>query len=562
MGRFVSRALALAALAFVFTSASPAERPREVVAKNGLVVSVCPHASDAGRAILQKGGNAVDAAIATAFALAVTHPAAGNIGGGGFMLVHPAPSRGPVDVIEYRETAPAAGTKDMFASGVKRYSHLVVGVPGTVRGMEMAYRKHASKKLTWNQLIQPAIDLAGAGFIIDESLATSLKKLLSESADFAELTRVFGKPGGQWQPGDRLTQPDLAKTLRFIAEQGADAFYTGPIADQVVAEMRAGGGLITKSDLAGYQAKQREPIHGTYRGLDVYAPPPPSSGGICLVEMLNILETVDLKSRDRYAPETLHLMAEAMRRGFCDRARYLGDADFVSIPPHLTTKEYAKTLAGGIDPKRATRSTELAPDLKITDGESDSTTHYSVIDRDGMAVSNTYTLEHSFGSKVVVRGAGFLLNNEMMDFNHKPGVTTRQGGIGTPANDIAPGKRMLSSQTPTILAKEGRVRLVTGSPGSRTIINTVFCVVVNVVDFDMDVRAAVDAPRLHQQWLPDEIRLERSPSLLTAESRLKTMGHVIHHGQQGDAHTILVDPKSGEYRGAADTRIRGGAAGY
>jgi gamma-glutamyltranspeptidase/glutathione hydrolase len=326
--------------------------------------------------------------------------------------------------------------------------------------------------------------------------------------------------------------------------------------------MHAGNGLITKADLSSYRAKSRQPIHGTYRGFDVFAPPPPSGGGICLVEILNILENADLRTHDRYAPETLHLMAEAMRRAFCDRARYLGDADFVSIPRHLTSKEYAKTLAGSIDPQRATRSEDLAKDFKLSDGEGEDTTHFSVIDHDGMAVSNTYTLEHSFGSKVVVLGAGFLLNNEMMDFNHKPGVTTRRGGIGTAANEIAPGKRMLSSQTPTILAKDGRVRLVTGSPGSRTIINTVACVVVNVVDYDMDVRAAVDAPRMHQQWLPDELRLERSPVMTTAESRLKTMGYLIKHGQQGDAHTILVDPKTGEYRGAADTRLRGCAAGY
>jgi gamma-glutamyltranspeptidase / glutathione hydrolase len=552
-----------AALVFLAIGAAPAvERARVVVAKHGLVVSVCPHASRAGRAVLEQGGNAVDAAIATAFALAVTHPAAGNIGGGGFMLVHPAPGRGPVDVVEYRETAPAAAMNDMFANGVKRYSHQVVGVPGTVRGLEMAYRRHASKKLTWKQLIEPAIELASAGFVVDEWLANSLNKLVAESAEFTELCRVFGQPSGPWRAGDRLTQPDLAQTLRLIGEQGADAFYSGSIADLIVAEMKSGGGLITKTDLAAYQAKAREPIHGTYRGFDVWTPPPPSSGGICLVETLNILENFELKTRERFAPETLHLMAEAMRRGFCDRARYLGDPDFVSIPRHLTTKEHAATLAAGIDPRRVTPSTDLAKDLKITEGTSDNTTHFSVIDRDGMAVANTYTLEHSYGSKVVVRGGGFLLNNEMMDFNHKPGVTSRNGGIGTPANEIAPGKRMLSSQTPTILAKDGRVRLVTGSPGSRTIINTVCCIVVNVVDYDMDVGAAVDAPRIHHQWFPDELRLERSPLLIPVESKLKALGHTIKRGSQGDAHTILVDPATSEYRGAADTRLRGGVSGY
>lgn len=532
-----------------------------VTAKNGLVVSVCPHASNVGCDVLKQGGNAVDAAIATAFALAVTHPAAGNIGGGGFMLVHPAPGRGDVEVIDYRETAPAAATKEMFAEKVNRYSHAVVGVPGTVRGMELAYQKHGSKKLTWKQLVDPAVGLAKEGFNIDHSLADSLNRLLEDSPDFPELKRVFGKANREWRSGDRLVQADLAKSLSAIAEQGADAFYVGPIADQIVAEMQAGGGLIAKSDLADYRAVARKPIRGTYRGFDVYGPPPPSSGGIALIEMLNILEHFDLKSRGRYDPETLHVITEAMRRAFCDRARYLGDSDFVTIPEHLTEKAYGKSLADGIDRQKATPSESLAKDIPIRNG-GDSTTHFSVIDRDGMAVSNTYTLEHSYGSRVVVRGAGFLLNNEMMDFNHKPGVTSRRGGIGTPANEIAPGKRMLSSMTPTILAQDGKVRLVTGSPGGRTIINTVLCVVVNVVDFDMDVRAAVDAPRIHHQWFPDSLNLEWSPLHSAAEPKLKSIGHHIRHSQQGDAHTILVDPKTGVYRAAADKRIQGGAAGY
>jgi gamma-glutamyltranspeptidase / glutathione hydrolase len=562
MNRTILRTLTLVTIPIGLSSISAAEQSRTVRAKNGLVVSVCPIASEAGCSILKAGGNAVDAAIATAFALAVTHPAAGNIGGGGFMLVHPAPGQGQPDVIEYRETAPAAATKDMFAHGMQRYSHLVVGTPGTVRGMELAYEHYGSKKLRWRQLVEPAAKLAHDGFILDDYLANSLNRLIADSPDFAELRRVFGKSGGEWQAGDKFVQADLGRTLEAIAENGPNAFYSGWIADRIADEMKAGGGIVTKADLANYRAKARAPVHGTYRGFDVFAPPPPSAGGIALVEMLNVLENFDLRSRDRWSADTLHLMAESMRRAFCERARYLGDAEFVTIPPHLTTKEYGKTLAGSIDPRRATRSEDLAKDMRITDGESDSTTHFSVIDKDGMAVANTYTLEHSFGSKVVVRGAGFLLNNEMMDFNHKPGITTRQGGIGTPANEIVPGKRMLSSQTPTILVKDGKVRLVTGSPGSRTIINTVLCIVVNVVDYDMPIGDAVAAPRMHHQWLPDELRLERSSLLVGAESKLKTMNHKIEHSRQGDAHSILVDPKTGEFVGAADSRIRGGAAGY
>jgi gamma-glutamyltranspeptidase/glutathione hydrolase len=325
--------------------------------------------------------------------------------------------------------------------------------------------------------------------------------------------------------------------------------------------MKRGGGLITKSDLVSYHANVRAPIHGTYRGYDVYGPPPPSSGGICLVEMLNILENFDLHKLGRGSAPTLHLMIEAMRRAYCDRARYLGDSDFVKVPPELTTKEYARTLARSINPHRATRSEDLAKDISLA-REGDSTTHFSVIDQEGMAVANTYTLERSYGSRVVVRGAGFLLNNEMMDFNWRPGYTDRQGTIGTPPNQIAPGKRMLSSQTPTIVARNGKVVLVTGSPGSRTIINTVLCILVNVLDFDMDIRAAVDAPRLHHSWFPDVARFEGISSHAAAVDQLRRMGHTVHGTKQGDAHSIWVDPKTGHYFGAEDRRINGKAASY
>jgi gamma-glutamyltranspeptidase/glutathione hydrolase len=535
---------------------------KAVQAKSGMAVSVSAPASQVGVDILQKEGNAVDAGVAVAFALAVTHPAAGNIGGGGFMLVHPPKGRGEPTVFEYREKAPAAATPDMYKKGESIFTHRAVGVPGTVRGLALAHKRFG--KLPWKDVVLPAMQLAEKGFAIDSYLATSLNNIVRLAAsNHPELVRVYGKNGKpDWSPGDQLVQPDLAKTLRLIAEQGPDAFYTGPIADLITAEMKAGSGLITKEDLAKYDARERKPIHGVYRGFDVYAPPPPSSGGICLVEMLNMLETFPLKKQGRWSKETMHQMIEAMRRAYCDRARFLGDPDFTKIPPHLTSKEYAQKLVQSIDPMKATRSEDLATDIPLSP-EGDSTTHFSIIDKDGLAVANTYTLEQSYGSRVVVKGAGFLLNNEMMDFNWRPGVTDKKGTVGTEPNRIAPGKRMLSSQTPTIVARDGKVRLITGSPGSRTIINTVLCVVVNVVDFDMDIQAAVDAPRMHHQWFPDEVKYEGGKKLAEVAAQLKQMGHTMRTvATQGDAHSIWVAPDSGAYFGAADKRIHGKAAGY
>jgi gamma-glutamyltranspeptidase/glutathione hydrolase len=527
--------------------------------KNGVVVSVSAPGSEVGRTILQQGGNAVDAAVASAFALAVTYPPAGNIGGGGFMVIHP-PKGHPV-VIAYRETAPAAATSEMFVKAAPKHGHKVIGVPGTVRGLALAHRRFG--KLPWKEVVLPAVRLADKGFAVDAHLARSLNEVLANSKGFSELHRVFDKPGGgKWQAGDRLVQRDLARTLRLIAEKGPDAFYTGKIAEQIVAEMKRGGGLITRADLAGYKADELQPIHGTYRGYDVYGPPPPSSGGICLIEMLNILETFHLRKEDRFSPRTLHLMIEAMRRAYCDRARFLGDPAFAKIPAHLTSKDYARKLARGIDPEKATPSAALAKDMPLA-GEGDSTTHFSVMDKDGMAVANTYTLEQSFGSRVVVQGAGFLLNDEMLDFNRRPGYTDRKGAIGTAANDIAPGKHMLSSQTPTIVAKEGKVVLVTGSPGGRTIINTVLCVLVNVLEYDMDLRAAVDAPRLDHEWFPDQVNFEGVKLHSAALAQLRRMGHtIIAKDHQGDAHSIRVDSRTGRYVGAADRRLSGSVAGY
>ena len=531
--------------------------------KRGMVVAVSRPAAEVGVAVLKKGGNAVDAAVATALALAVTWPEAGNIGGGGFMLIHPGGAKQPT-VIDYRETAPAAATRAMFARG-RRSPYALVGTPGTVRGLALAHQRFG--RLPWKELVLPAVRLAEEGFAVNDALAGSLNRVVARSAAFAELRRIFGKESGKahWQAGDRLVQKDLARTLRRIAEDGPDAFYKGPVADLIVAEMKRGGGLITREDLAGYRAKERKAIHGTFRGYDVYGPPPPSSGGICLVEMLNILENFDLKKEGRWSPRTLHRMTEAMRRAYCDRARYLGDADFVKVPAFLTSKDYAKKLAAGIEPDRATPSAALARDVPLTEGGSE-TTHFSIIDKDGMAVANTYTLEDSYGSRAVVRGAGFVLNDEMGDFNPRPGVTTRRGLIGTPANVVAPGKRMLSSMTPTIVGRNGKVVLVTGSPGGRTIINTVLCVVLNVLEFDMPLRQAVDAPRLHHQWFPDVIQVEEGLRLQhgAALRTLEKLGHTFAGTarRQGDAHSLRVDLRTRRCEGVADRRRDGWAVGY
>jgi gamma-glutamyltranspeptidase / glutathione hydrolase len=520
----------------------------------GVVVSVSPPADRVGEQVLAKGGNAVDAAVAVGFALAVTWPEAGNIGGGGFMLVRPAGPKGKPVVIDYRETAPAAATRDLFAKGIGSPLR-TVGVPGSVAGMAMAHAKFG--KLPWKDLVAPAVTLAEEGFVIDDALAGSLNRGLTLAKAFPVFQRRFGRPAkGRWVAGDRFVQKDLARTLQQIAEKGADGFYKGETAVLLVAEMKVGRGLVTKMDLEAYRAKEREPVHGTYRGYDIYGPPPPSSGGVCLIMMLNMLETFDLRKSPRYSARTLHLMTEAMRRAYCDRARHLGDQDFVKIPAHLTSKEYAKKLAAGIALDKATPSEAIAKDIPLTDTKTN-TTHYSVIDAAGMAVSTTTTLEDSFGAKVVVRGAGFLLNNEMTDFNPRPGVTTRTGLIGTTPNQIAPGKRMLSSMTPVIVCRDGRVVLVTGSPGGRTIINTVLCVVLNVLEYEMPLREALDAPRMHMQWFPDRVQFEpghfdKYPKAL---EDLEAMGHKPVKVQvQGDAHSIWLDPKTKAYRGEHDGR--------
>jgi gamma-glutamyltranspeptidase/glutathione hydrolase len=557
------RHLAFVALITVTCSAQTLPPPAHTLSSTkGIVVSVSSDASTVGRDILAKGGNAADATVATAFALAVTFPEAGNIGGGGFMLVHFPDGREPT-FIDYRETAPAAVNDRTYYKKEDRTPHRLAGVPGTVRGLALAHRKCG--RLKWRDLVTPAVQLAREGFTLDADKANSLNNVLRQHPQMSELQRIFTKPDrSPWRVGDRLVQPELARTLQLIADNGADAFYTGVIADQIVAEMQRGQGLISNQDLANYQPKPRTPLRGTYKDFTIHSAPPPSSGGTALITMLNILEPCNLKQHDRYSPRTVHLMTEAMRRAYADRARHLADPDFTTIPSHLTSKQHAIKLSASINLDKATPSASLAADLDLRD-EPENTTHFSIIDADGMAVSNTYTLEESYGGKIVVRGGGFLLNNELGDFNPQPGVTTKTAQIGTPPNLPAPNKRPLSSMTPTIVTRNGRVVLVTGSPGGRTIINTVLCVLINRLEYHFTPRDCVESPRHHHQWFPDRIQIEPAlakdhPQTIDA---LKAMGHALDPTprRQGDAHSIFYDDATQSWIGIADSRRSGAAAG-
>ena len=427
----------------------------------------------------------------------------------------------------------------------------------------MAHKKFG--KLPWKDVVMPGVVLAEQGFAMSAGLARGLNREVSgPMAKFPASVAAYGKPGGgEWQAGERLVLKDLGKTLRAIAEEGPDAFYTGWIADALAADMKANGGLITKEDLATYAAKERAPLRGSYKGFEIISMPPVSSGGVALIEMLNILEPLDLKSKGLLTAPALHLQIEAMRRAYLDRARHLGDPDFVKVPVEkLTSKAHAREVARSINPEKASSSVELGKDIvTVQTQEPDATTHYSVIDRNGMAVTTTTTLEGSYGSHVVVKGAGFLLNNEMGDFNKKPGETNTRGDIGTPANLIDPGKRMLSSMTPAMVAKDGQLVLLTGSPGGRTIINTVFTIVLGVVEYGLNGRQAVDLARMHHQWLPDRVSIEKEngPSAEVIET-LKAMGHEVNvGGRQGDAHSIWIAP-DGRMYGVAEKRTPDGKA--
>lgn len=534
----------------------------QVATGSSAVVSASAHATQAGIEVLKSEGNAVDAAVAVAIALAVTWPEAGNLGGGGFMMVLPKSDGGhahPV-CIDYREKAPAAAHRNMFQRDDSKHSWKIVGVPGTVRGLHLAHERFG--RLPWKRLVQPAERLAREGFNVDPFLALSLnsvlKQVASQGPDFAPLRTAYGCPHDRpWRAGDTLRLPTLAKTLRAVAEN-PDALYEGELAARLADAMKAGGGLITTKDLANYEAKLRTPIHGVFRGFDVWGPPPPSSGGICLVEALNLLEALPLQRDNVYSVRNVHYRAEVMKRIFRDRALHLGDADFVPIPDRLTTKSYARELAKGIPADKATPSEQLAGDMDLAD-ESDHTTHFSVVDAEGMAVSNTYTLEASWGSRRMVPELGYVLNNEMGDFNWLPGHTDRQGRIGTPPNQIEPNKRMLSSQTPTLITRDGKFAYAIGSPGGRTIINTVLGITLDVLEHQRPLDVAVAAPRMHHGWLPDRLYFEAAdrPEFSHLVGQLRNMGHSVAARRQGSAHCI--EMRDGKARAVADYR-RGGTA--
>jgi gamma-glutamyltranspeptidase / glutathione hydrolase len=533
-----------------------------VRAQRGMVASQNEIASRIGADAIKDGGTAVDAVVATAFALAVVHPPAGNIGGGGFIVYRPA--KGEPVAYDFREMAPAKSSPTMFlkdgaySSEIHHNSHLAVGVPGTVAGLHMAWKEQG--KLPWKRLVEPAVALARDGFTVTDGLSRSLKSVMRQMQKYPSSVAQFTKNGVPYEPGDTLKQPDLARSLERIANQGPAGFYEGETAMLLEKEMLAHGGLITREDLKKYAAKKRTPVKGSYRGYDVISMPPISSGGIGLIEMLNILEGYDIAKMGPNSSSAVHLMTEAMKRAYSDRAQYLGDPDFVKDMPvaRLTSKEYAADLRKTIDLNRTKPS---SPTTFAWTHESDETTHISVVDGERNAVSMTYTLEASYGVKLVVPGAGFLLNNEMGDFNAGPELTTADGLIGTKPNLAEPGKRMLSSMTPTVVAKDGQVFMVTGSPGGRTIINTVLETILDVVDFGMNAQEAVDAPRFHHQWLPDKIQHERYAFSADTIVELEKRGHTLQSGgAQGVAQVIIYNPKEDVLEGGTDRRAADGAA--
>jgi gamma-glutamyltranspeptidase/glutathione hydrolase len=553
----------LSALLLLHSSAYAAGRT-PVRGTNGIVASSSAHASEVGVQVLKDGGNAVDAAIATAFAMAVTWPTAGNIGGGGFLVYHGAD--GTATTFDFREKAPLAATETMYLDEegkVRDNSNhegiLAVGVPGTVAGLEQAHRRFGS--LPWSDLLEPAINLAENGIPISWHLHESFKGRKAFWDKYPSSARIFLKEDGSfYQPGDIWKQPDLARTLQRIQEHGRDGFYAGQTADLIADFMAVNDGIVTREDLALYEAVEREPIRGSYRGYEIVSMPPPSSGGVALVEMLNILEGFELGKVGHNSALYLHLLTEAMRRAYADRARYLGDPDFNEDMPveRLISKDHATNLRGSISLTEASESDPLRFAERY---ESDQTTHFSVADKDGNMVSLTYTLEWGFGSHIVVEGAGFLLNNEMGDFNAQPGVTDRNGRIGTDANRIRPEQRMLSSMTPTIVAKDGVPLFATGSPGGKTIINTSLQTILNVIDHGMNIGESIEAGRIHHQWLPDRTLMERNAFSADTRQRYENLGHAVRDtGSIGSAMGVYRDAETGVFSGAADTRAADGAA--
>ena len=576
-----SRNIALALLiAFAFLNASLSSvapsafaAAREPVrAKHGIVASTNEVASSVGVDVMKRGGNAVDAAIAVAFALAVTHPAAGNLSGGGFMMIRL--NNGKTTAIDYREMAPAAATRNIYldkdgkliqGEGGSLEGYRAAGVPGTVRGMELALKKYGSGKLSWSQLIEPARRLAANGFEVTYSLARSLRNSKDYLSKYPETKRIYLKEGDFYNEGEVFKQPDLAATFARLQQGGPNEFYEGETARLIVNDMKRNNGLMTLEDLRGYVAKERAPLRGVYRGHEIISMPPPSSGGAVLIEMLNILEGYDLGKLDANSSERYHLMAEAMRRAFADRAEYMGDSDFVKVPvAGLIDKAYAAKLRSNISTERASTSAEVRAG-RPAGYESEETTHFTVVDAEGNAVANTYTLNNSYGSAAVAKGTGMLLNDEMDDFAAKPGTPNMYGLIQGERNAVAPRKRPLSAMTPTIvLRKDGSFWFTVGSPGGPTIINTVLCVITNVIDFDMNIQQAIDAPRIHHQWLPDELVGEPLGLSSDTQKALTSRGHTLAKQRTlGDAEGIMIEEKTGVRLGATDPRRSDGAAiGY
>ena len=557
--------LCIASLVVFSQSYSASRDP--VRAKKGMVVAADPIAANVGLRILKEGGNAVDAAVAVGFALAVTYPGAGNIGGGGFMVMRFAD--GTVKSLDYRETAPAAAKRDMYLDKNGNFleqkstrGHLACGVPGSVAGMMYAQRRYG--KLTRAQVLKPAIDLADKGFHLHYRLAEDLERMIPDFSAYRSSKKAFSKNGKPYAEGELFQQKDLAATLKRIRDKGRDGFYIGETAKLIVAEMKRGGGLITLKDLEDYASIIRDPVRGTYRGYEIISSGPPSSGGVALVQMLNILEGYNLEEYGWNSSKAVHRMAEAMRRVYADRAEFLGDPDFVKIPvAWLTSKKYAEQCRASIDTALATPSDQISHGVQPPP-EKDHTTHYSVVDRFGNCVSVTTTLNDAYGSKVVVTGAGFLLNDEMDDFSAKEGVPNEYGLVGSSANAVAPNKRMLSSMTPTIVLKEGKPFMVIGTPGGSTIMTTVLQVIVNVIDFKMTIQEAVDAPRIHHQWLPDHLMYEQRALSQDALDNLRAMGYSLRMRENttGLAEGILFDRKRGLLLGATDPRGYGEAVGY
>ena len=535
--------------------------------KNGIVTSASRLASDAGVSALKQGGNAVDAAITTAFALAVTWPSAGNIGGGGFMVYHG--EDGHATTFDFREKAPLAANERMYlgldGNVIDNSNHigmLAIGVPGTVAGLWKAHQELGS--LPWADLVAPAVKLAREGIPLSYSLYSGFARSKSRFDQYPSTAAKFFKADGSlYELGETWYQPDLAHTLELIQDNGADGFYKGENASRLAGFMVDNGGLITEEDLLKYEAVEREPIRGTYRGYDIVSMPPPSSGGVVLVEMLNILEGYDLSDMGHNSALYLHVLTESMRRAYADRAEHLGDPDFNEGMPleRLLDKDYASNLRGSIDMDQASKSD---PNGFAEPYESEETTHFSVVDKDGNMVSMTYTLEFGYGSGIVVEGGGYLLNNEMGDFNAVPGVTNVRGLIGTAANLVAPEKRMLSSMTPTIVAKDGRPVFTAGSPGGKTIINTTLQLILNVVDHDMNIAESVEAGRIHHQWLPDVTSMETGSLSLDTIELYEARGHRFRErAAQGAVMAVFYDRVNKLFEGASDSRRGDGAAvGY